>query len=71
VVNITAAVSTGRLDVMVTNTGRLRPPSLGNGRGLDNVRERLRLIYGNAAAFSLEERHGTVEARLSMPAIPA
>ena len=71
VVNITAGVSTGRLDVRVTNTGRLRPQALGNGHGLANVRERLRLIYGNAAAFSLEERHGAVEARLSMPAIPA
>ncbi len=58
--------------MLVANTGQ----SAGRrredgGRGLDNVRERLRLIYGDAATFSLRETHGTVEARLALPMEPA
>jgi len=68
VVRIEAAVAPdGRLNVLVANTGTLRPPAEGSGLGLENVKGRLRLIYGDAASFSLSERGGMVEARLVLP----
>ena len=57
----------GRLNVLVANTGRLRPPAGEGGLGLENVKGRLRLIYGDAASFSLGERDGMVEAKLVLP----
>jgi hypothetical protein len=57
----------GRLKVLVANTGRLKPAAEAGGLGLENVKGRLRLIYGDAASFSLDERGGMVEARLVLP----
>ena len=48
----------GRVEILVSNTGHLKPSARDGGRGLDNTRERLRLIYGDAATFSLSEIHG-------------
>jgi len=50
----------------VTNTGSL-DGTLGGGIGLRNARERLRLLYGNAAQLSVEETNGTVTAKLVIP----
>jgi sensor histidine kinase YesM len=67
VVRIDATVAPdGRLNVLVANTGTLKSSS-GGGLGLENVKGRLRLIYGDAASFSLMERDGMVEARLILP----
>jgi len=69
VIRIEAALSNGRLEILVANTGRLLPSSNG-GRGLENVRERMRLLYGSAGTFSLTENQGTVEARIGLPMDP-
>lgn len=71
VVRIDARVVNGRVEIVVANTGHLRPPAQEGGRGLDNTKARLRLIYGDSATFSLQETHGTVEARLALPMEPA
>jgi Histidine kinase len=58
------------LSIEVANSGALgdpRPESL----GLANLRERLRLLYGDRAAFSLrEEGQDRVVARVSLPVAP-
>jgi len=71
IVRIEARRANGRVEILVANTGQLRPPKQDGGHGLDNTRERLRLIYGDAATFSLRETDGTVEARLALPMEPA
>jgi LytS/YehU family sensor histidine kinase len=71
VVRIEACVVNGRVEILIANTGQLRPPVGAGGRGLENTKERLRLIYGDAATFSLRETQGTVEARLALPMEPA
>jgi Histidine kinase len=70
VVKIETSASNGRLEILVANTGHLKSGGTG-GRGLDNVRERLRLIYGSAGTFSLSEHQGIVEARIGLPMDPA
>ena len=67
VVRIEVAASAGQLEIVVGNTGRLKPPDPAGGYGLDNLKERLRLIYGQAASFSISERGALVEARLILP----
>jgi two-component system, LytTR family, sensor histidine kinase AlgZ len=44
-----------------------RPAGRGTGLGLENVRERLRRLYGNDAALRTEETGGRFTARLEMP----
>ena len=71
VVRIEASVVNGRVEILIANTGHLRAPARERGRGLENTRERLRLLYGDAATFSLRETQGTVEARVAMPMEPS
>jgi two-component system LytT family sensor kinase len=70
VVRIEARAVDGRVEILIANTGHLGPPAREGGRGLDNTKERLRLIYGDAATLSLRDAHGTVEARLALPMEP-
>jgi len=58
----------GRVDILVSNTGRLGPPPREAGHGLENAKERLRLMYGDAASLTVREVEGTVQARLVLPA---
>lgn len=55
---ITGRISAGRLELRVVNTGQLNAERLsaepGNGVGLVNARERLRLLCGAGAALSLK-----------------
>ena len=71
IVRIEAHAANGRVEILVANTGHLKAPAANGGRGLGNTRERLRLIYGEAATFSLQEIRGTVEARLALPMAPS
>jgi len=51
---VITAVIDGNLRVEVTNTGKLSDATEGSsGVGLDNARERLRLMYGDRASLSL------------------
>jgi len=66
---IATRVSQGSLQVEVTNTGALSLPEEGSTSvGLDNARERLRLMYGNQASLTLAARDpGTVSAIVLIP----
>ncbi len=71
---ISIHASAGDLHIRVANTGRLVPPSPvqtgdhanGTGTGLDNVRRRLELAYPAHHSFSLAEKDGEVEARITL-----
>ncbi len=68
---IEADLHDDRLEIIVSNTGRLvesRKDS--TGLGLANLRERLGLVYGPDFRFELEEINGWVKASLVLPANP-
>ena len=62
----------GKLGVEVANTGTLAADAdrRQGGIGLENVRQRLRLIHGDAAALTLSQESGWVIARLILPEHP-
>ena len=66
---IRAEEQEGRLRVCVADTGEGVKPKEGGGLGLANIRERLKALYGGAAALVLEENapHG-VTAAIEVPA---
>lgn len=69
---VRARLSGGKLEVEVANTGTLAEGD-GRGRaglGLENVRQRLRLTYGEAASLALSQESGWVVARLRIPEQP-
>ena len=66
VVRIGVAIVDARLEIRVWNTGVLSS-SDGGGVGLDNARERLRLLYGPSASLTLEGGNGFVVATLRIP----
>jgi hypothetical protein len=56
------------LQIVVTNPGSVSSRVSPTAVGLENARERLRLIYGDAASLLLlDDRNRTVEARVTIP----
>jgi len=53
---IRASLQPGAMLLQVENTGQLNEPK--PGIGLDNARERLRILYGGRASLHLESRAG-------------
>ncbi|MCM2326885.1 MAG: histidine kinase [Lysobacter sp.] len=51
---ITAQAQEGRLRLVVSDTGRGFGETVGAGVGLENIRERLRALYGESAKLTLE-----------------
>lgn len=70
---ISARLSGGVLRVEVANTGcwRVASPACGTGLGLENVRRRLALVYGDAASFRVAKEPGRVRVVLEMPGVAA
>ena len=67
-VTIEAVADHEQLCVKVTNTGEIEPGASATGVGLENARERLRLIYGERGTLHLlEDPPGTVCAELIIP----
>jgi len=66
VVRIDAAIADAQLQLRVSNSGVLSRGN-GTGVGLDNARERLRLLYGTAASLALDADEGMVVATLRIP----
>ena len=55
----------------MTNPGRLGTSSDSTGTGLKNLRDRLQLLYGDAAWFAIGDEDGDrVVAEVSLPAAP-
>jgi sensor histidine kinase YesM len=66
-VHIGAAARDALLEISVFNHGRLLPATGSTCLGLDNIRDRLRLLHGDAARFTLSEEDGGVIARVRLP----
>jgi len=70
-VRIHATAENGSLVLQVENTGELtpaRPTRDGDTQiGLNNIRERLRLLYGDRASLSLKNGDGVVAATVRIP----
>jgi hypothetical protein len=70
-VRIHATAENGALVLQVENTGELaqvRPSRDGDTQiGLNNIRERLRLLYGDRASLSLKNGDGVVAATVRIP----
>jgi len=65
---IRGELKNGFVRLVVENTGRLRgAPRSPAQLGLGNVRERLRLLYGDEATFSLDDSGGMVRATVLIP----
>jgi LytS/YehU family sensor histidine kinase len=67
VVRLTARVTDGRVEIVVTNPGRLQSAAGDAGSGLRNARERLRLLYGELASLTLRDDGGQTTAAVSLP----
>ncbi len=67
---IAARMEHDALCLVVENTGRLMAaPPTSPQFGLKNIRERLRLLYGDRGSLSLEATNGRVTATVLMPAV--
>ena len=69
-IKITAGMQDGRLILEVRNTGTWREPDGSSGLGLENIRRRLTLIYGNDATLARVEEEGQVCLRIRIPSPP-
>lgn len=56
-----------RLHISVVNSGKLVMEEGGTRLGLENIKKRLFLIFGDKACFTLEEKHEFVEACIILP----
>lgn len=56
-----------KIILQVNNTGTLKTQTDSTRIGLDNIKKRLELLYGNAAQFTLEELENEVHAIIKIP----
>jgi two-component system LytT family sensor kinase len=66
-VRVRAAVSGRRMTISVSNTGTMHIAHNPYGHGLRNTMERLRLLYGDRASFSLDDVSGETVATVTVP----
>ena len=57
------------LEISVRNSGKLRIDDKSTQLGLKNIKQRLRLLYGDKANFSLEEIQNEVLATIKIPVV--
>lgn len=55
------------LEIVVSNTGKLQISKGSTQLGLNNIRQRLNLLYGDRASFDLNEKDGEVVATIKIP----
>lgn len=68
VIDISASISERYLHITIENTGRLQVPFKKDNFGISSTRNRLHLLYGSEAAFSIEQSdHQTVIVELKLP----
>ena len=68
-INLTVQKANGELIIMVQNSGSLSYIEGTTRLGLENIKKRLSLIYGNKAGFTLQESNNFVEAKISIPVV--
>jgi LytS/YehU family sensor histidine kinase len=66
-ITVSARRDKGSLEIGVHNSGSLLAPEHHGGVGLRNCRDRLRIIYGNAASLRVHDEDNGVAARILIP----
>lgn len=66
-VNLEAGIKDDQLQIEVANTGTLKQNKNSTQVGLENIKKRLELLYGEAAMFSLKEIENQVVATIKIP----
>ncbi len=66
-VSLSTNIKDNHLLIVVANTGILRPSENSTQLGLKNIKQRLELLYGEAATFSLKEIENQVVATIKIP----
>jgi LytS/YehU family sensor histidine kinase len=72
VICLSATVAGNRLAITISNKGAIGKAahfSPGFGIGMQNIRQRLELLYGRAAKFEVEQTPGHFKAILGLPAV--
>ena len=67
-VKISSEIVDGQHEIVVCNTGQLRPSSSGGGFGVSSTHDRLDLLYGGKAKFQIRQlENNFVEAKILLP----
>ncbi|MFD2589099.1 sensor histidine kinase [Croceitalea marina] len=69
IIKLQIAKSEDILNILVSNTGKLQIAENSTQLGLKNIKQRLRLLYGEKASFSLSEVGEEVVAEINIPQI--
>ncbi|WP_222984924.1 sensor histidine kinase [Flagellimonas meishanensis] len=64
---LTIGQQDGQLYIEVRNTGKLKVSKTSTQLGINNIRQRLSLLYAERASFTLTEEEDTVMARIKIP----
>ncbi len=67
VIKLHTRVQDHELDIQVINSGQLKIQEGSTELGLKNIRQRLKLLYGDRAWFSLKQSDGEVFAQIKIP----
>lgn len=68
-INLSIEAIDGQLNILVENSGTLSMNEDTTKLGLENIKKRLSLIYGDTAGFTLQEREGWVVAKITIPLV--
>mgnify|MGYP002795085743 FL=1 len=66
-VSLVTKLKDGQLLIEVSNTGVLKEGEGSTQLGLKNIKQRLKLLYGAAATFNLNENENKVVALIKIP----
>ena len=66
-IDLEVTKNTEQLNIQVKNTGKLQIAKNSTQVGLKNIKQRLKLLYGEKAAFSLKEVEDNVIANITIP----
>jgi LytS/YehU family sensor histidine kinase len=66
-IKLVTTIEEGNLIIKVANTGTLQIAEGSTQLGLQNIKQRIRLLYGDQANFFIEEIHGEVVATIKIP----
>jgi hypothetical protein len=67
---VSSAFENGALVLRVENSGQIAPAGPDRPLGLDNIRQRLRILYGDRAGLELSNGAGRVTATVRIPRTP-
>lgn len=69
IISLTTSIANQQLKIEVRNTGKLKFSEHSTKLGLKNIEQRLRLLYGTKAKFSLNEIENEVVAVIKIPIV--